>query len=354
MNSVNGNKILMSLVALTLFASGCATGGLKYVNTERLEVINRETDEGAEVVAEKKEEQAEINVIEQSTNVKTVTKITSHDIKDKDKVTIGYFNLSPDGERIVMSLLKESDSSGFMSQLWGIGKNGGAVTKVTNGKYKDLTPSYSHNGENIYFVSNRGDRGLKIWRIKSSGLGGLTKVTSGSTIDTFPSVSPDDERLVYTSLMQGDDRIQIWSCTVSGTLPTQMTIGETPSYSPDGKKILFIKRNEDTNNNDIWYMDSEGANQTQLTQGDSDESFPSWSADGKFILYSSNAGLDQNGRNNYDIYIMNVDGSDKTQLTTNGSVDINPKMDPDNKYIYFTSNRGGAWNVWRMELAMDL
>jgi Tol biopolymer transport system component len=153
--------------------------------------------------------------------------------------------------------------------------------------------------------------------------------------------------------MEGDDRWQIWTSTTVGTLPTQMTLGSAPSFSPDGKRILYLKPDEKTGKSVIWYMDADGANQTQLTQGESNEEAPSWSADGQYLLFASDAGLDESGRNNMDIYIMKSDGTGKTQLTTNGSVDTLPVMDPEGKYVYFVSNRGGAWNVWRMELAMD-
>lgn len=341
--------MLSTFIAL----SGCAaTNGVRYVETTRLEVVQQTTKEGAQVVvAEKKVEQAETNVIEQSTNVKTVTKITTYDAKDKEKVTIGRFDLSPDGTRIVMAVLRETAGS-FTSQLWSIGKDGGAATKITEGNYRDMDPSYSRSGKHIYFVTNRGDSRFKIWRIQASGTGGLTKVSSGSTVDRTPSESPDSERLTYQSLMDGDERWQVWSSATSGALPTQMTIGESPVYSPDGTKILYLKSDDSTGKQHVWYMDADGSNRTQLTDGDSTEESAVWARNGKQIIYTSNGGLDNSGKKNFDVYIMNVDGTGKTQLTTNGSVDIKSVMDVDGKYVYFLSNRGGAWNIWRMELAV--
>ena len=340
--------ILPTLIALI---SGCATTNkVQFVETVRLEVTQTTNKEGAQVVVtERKIEKAETNVIEQSNNVKTVTKITGYDVKDKDKTTIGRFDLSPDGSRIVMAVLRESNGS-FSSQLWSIGKDGGAATKITEGNYKDMDPSYSRSGKHIYFVTNRGDTRFKIWRIQSSGVGGLTKVSSGSTVDRVPSESPDSERLTYQSLMDGDERWQVWSSATTGALPTQMTLGASPVYSPDGSKILYLKADESSGKRHIWFMDADGSNRTQLTDGDNDEETATWSPNGKQIVYSSNAGHDASGKKNFDVYSMNIDGTGKTQLTTNGSVDIQPVMDMAGKHIYFLSNRGGAWNIWRMEL----
>lgn len=340
---------LLPLVSIAALA-GCVS--TEYIQTTRLEVTQESTKDGAHAVAVKKKiEQAELNVIEQSTNVKAVSKITPYTAKDHEKVTIGRFDLSPDGSRIVMSVLRESGTS-FNSQLWGMGGNGGASTKITDGNYRDMDPTYSHDGKHIYFATNRGDTRFKLWRIQSSGTGGLTKITSGSTIDRFPSVSSiSDGDIAYQSLMDGDNRWQVWSSEINGALPTQMTTGESPVYSPDGTKIIFLKAEDGTSNRHLWVMDADGSNLTQLIEGKSDESSAVWASNNKQILYSSNSGLDKHGKANYDVYLMNADGTGRTQLTTNGSVDIQPIMDANAGRIYFLSNRGGAWNIWRMDIA---
>ena len=98
-------------------------------------------------------------------------------------------------------------------------------------------------------------------------------------------------------------------------------------------------------------MNADGSNPTQLTfSGDYDDITPSWSPDGKKIVFASNNGRDLKGRSNFDIWTMNADGSEVTQLTTNGSLDDHPVWDPKGKYIYFRSNRGGFLEIWRMDV----
>jgi TolB protein len=77
-------------------------------------------------------------------------------------------------------------------------------------------------------------------------------------------------------------------------------------------------------------------------------SYPSWSADGKTILYVSMRGHDEKGRPNEDIWAIAADGGQPEQLTFNGSVDTFPVMSPDGKHVYFLSNRGQRWAIWRM------
>jgi Tol biopolymer transport system component len=347
------NKVLLFAVCIlacvSLFA--CATSGPKYVTTSRLEVKQEQTKEGTKEVVVVKEELAETNVIEKSSNVKAVTKITQFAAKGEENLTLGALSICKEG-KVVFPVTKSSGKK-TVSELWSTA-NGGAMTKITAGSYRDIDPSFSLDGNFIFFASNRADERPKIWRIKANGLGGLTRVTSGNTFDYWPHASPAGDRIAYASVMEGDPRSQIWTITGSGTLPTQITLGSQPCYSPDGGKIAFVKEDESTGLSHIWVMDADGSNRTQMTQGNASEFTPSWDFSGNYLLFASDAGLDEGGKKNLDIYVMKADGTEKTQLTTNGSVDILPVMDPTGSYIYFVSNRGGDWNAWRMEHLLEM
>ena len=332
---------------ITLAVLGCA-GGQKYTQVEKINIIQRETKKGTETVIEKKKERAEKNVIEESTNVKSVTKVTDF----KGKKEIGWFDISPDGKKILMTIYEEIKNFGTVSRIWTIGSNGIGLSKVTSGRYHDLDAVYAPDSRYIYFSSNRGEKRPKIWRVLAEGTGGLTRITASTTSDRRPNISPSGEYVAYEALMPGTEEWQIWVVKTNGALPTQLTIGSSPLYFPDGSKFLYVRKNSDTNKTDIWTMNIDGSNRTQFTSGDSEYKQPKCSPDGKLIVFTSDKGLDEEGKNNFDIWLMNADGSNLTQLTTNGSYDDLPVFDPNGKYIYFRSNRGGNWDIWRMELAL--
>jgi len=81
---------------------------------------------------------------------------------------------------------------------------------------------------------------------------------------------------------------------------------------------------------------------TQLTSGDSQDSYSSWSPDGKRIVFVS----DRSGAN--DIWVMNSDGKDLIQLTNDPYQDIYPFFSPDGTKIAFTSGRSGGQSIWIM------
>src|SRR5262249_12154593 len=69
-----------------------------------------------------------------------------------------------------------------------------------------------------------------------------------------------------------------------------------------------------------------------------------WTLDGK-ILFSSFAD------NVTDLYTMDPNGSNRVQLTANAGKDnVQPIVSADGRYVVFTSNRGGARQIWRMDI----
>jgi serine/threonine protein kinase/Tol biopolymer transport system component len=67
----------------------------------------------------------------------------------------------------------------------------------------------------------------------------------------------------------------------------------------------------------------------------------SWTADGK-IVFSSMAG------NHLNISLIDPDGSNQNQLTFNAGDNYTPATSADGRFIVFSSNRTGSFNIWRM------
>ena len=84
-----------------------------------------------------------------------------------------------------------------------------------------------------------------------------------------------------------------------------------PSVLAGRPKFLFTSWNGalDDASADVYVVNVDGSGRTQLTTDPKEDSFPTWSPDGKRIAFQSA----RDG--NEEIYVMNADGTGQTRLT---------------------------------------
>lgn len=168
--------------------------------------------------------------------------------------------------------------------------------------------------------------------------------TPAFTLDKLPAGSLSQGKIVYSSWEKDKYTDDIYTLKPGGK-PVNLTkdrlYDTNPSWSPDGKHIVFTSLRE--GNLDIYTMTSDGKNIKNITKNPFVDDNGSWSPRGDKIVFNS----DRDG--NLDIYVINIDGRKAVNLTKNGKDVKFPSWSPDGSKIAFSTNRDGNYEIYSMK-----
>ena len=184
----------------------------------------------------------------------------------------------------------------------------GITKNLTESVADDWLPRFSHNGELITFVTERGDlrsvpytdKHSDIFRMENDG-DFHTQLTNDEANNGGATFGADDNHIYFHSNKNGS--YDIFVMKADGALP--MTLIQYPNsnevnpfVSPDSQYITFFS--DQTGSYEIYRARIDGSEIERLTMSPARNTNPVFSPDSKTIAYHS----DQNG--NYDIFLINL------------------------------------------------
>jgi eukaryotic-like serine/threonine-protein kinase len=222
-------------------------------------------------------------------------------------------NWSPHGYRIAYWGV----TRGGQRDIWTVAAAGGAPVKVTDDLALDWNPVWSPNGEELYFLSDRGGS-MNAWRVK------IDEPTGRSSGEPQPFIVPASsvrllnwaakgQRFIFS---QAERRVALFSIAFDRTrmdvagepAPTWAALNDITnfSFSPDGTEIVYDTVGDP--HEDLWISKIDGSGRRRLVGGGLNRA-PQWSPNGDEILFYSNRG------GLYDVWLIHPDGSGLRQLT---------------------------------------
>ncbi len=183
------------------------------------------------------------------------------------------------------------------------------------------------------------------------------RLTDTPGYDAETTVNWKTGNLIYTSMASGD--LELWTMRPDGSGKKQLTHSPGydggPVYSRDGKKIAWRANYPKTPTDmdryktllaehvtspmkmELMVADADGGNAHAITDFGCASFAPTFTPDGKKILFSSNK---HNCDSRYfELYMVNVDGTGLEQVTHSGGFTSFPEFSPDGKTLVFCSDR---------------
>jgi len=261
-----------------------------------------------------------------------------------DRYTSEFFSApSPDGSSVAFSARGIGNTQWWRkgrshideSEIWL--KKGDVYQKLIDGGAKQLWPMWSPDGSRIYFVSDRSGA-QNIW---TSPVGGdakqLTNFNDGRVL--WANISYDGRQIVF------ERNFKIWQMSTESSKASEIAITlrgaaagpmvdrvslssqiREMALSPDGKKVAVIARGE------VFAASAkDGGDAVRVTDTPAGESFVSWSADSKAVVYTS----ERNEK--LQLFQYDFPSQTETQVTQAGN-DYSAIFSPDGKNIAFIRN----------------
>lgn len=235
--------------------------------------------------------------------------------------------------------------------IWIMAGDGNNQRRLTTHPATDNFPAWSHDGQQLAFLSHRQGAQLKhgpnIWMMDADGsnlqlvvqteggdymgpprwmaFGGIAYKRHGNVVtgnkhilfnnDPFEVVWSHQGHVALVEYTSGGGQEDIYIEPLFDRrirLTYNPANDDQPAWNPAGDRIAYRSHTSDASY-EIFIVNIDGTGHRNLTNYPGDDGWPTWSPDGNHIAFQSN----RDNRFDWDIYVIDATGANLQNLTNN-------------------------------------
>ena len=159
-----------------------------------------------------------------------------------------------------------------------------------------------------------------------------------------------DSVLVFDGAGRGKDNQEIYRVRLRDLKVTRLTFDSVAfdavaNVGPVSGRILFDSNRSIDKLSDVWVMEGDGTNQRQLSNGANSYGHAAWSPDETRIAYRAKL-----SEKNHEIQLMNPQGTEVLWVSGLKAMSQHPSWSKDGKKLVFSSNAAGVYALYIFDL----
>jgi Tol biopolymer transport system component/DNA-binding winged helix-turn-helix (wHTH) protein len=217
-----------------------------------------------------------------------------------------------------------------------------------------MYPSFSPDGSQFAYCKET-PQGLQIF-VRQPGTGSRdVQITSDDGQNIQPAWSPDGQWIVYHSIQRGG----IWRVSALGELSTKLAdTGARPAWSPDGQWIAYQSGVVNDLSSEapgvfapstLWVMRADGTDSREITklgQPEGGHGTPSWSPDGKRVVFVAATGF-------AELWTIDVSSGALTRLAPLVYAYFDPVFTKDGRSVLYGALTQNSYGLFQIRLSED-